>query len=182
MSDLLRHLRPSPCASPSGRGNAVAKAAGSVSHEERAGVRGGNFAIGSLAVLMAFAASKAIAEDLVPHPPKGGGEHCVADTDFMRRNHMAMMKHQRDETVHEGVRGKVFSIAACVNCHAVKGADGVPVSYENPAHFCRGCHDYAAVSIDCFECHSSRPATPKTAAVQGEETAALAAYLKERQQ
>ena len=70
---------------------------------------------------------------------------------------MTMMKHQRDDTVHEGVRGGKFSIGECVGCHAVKGDDGQPVSYESPKHFCRSCHDYAAVSIDCFECHSSRP-------------------------
>jgi hypothetical protein len=25
-------------------------------------------------------------------------------------------------------------------------------------HFCQSCHNYAAVKIDCFECHSSKPA------------------------
>jgi hypothetical protein len=115
-------------------------------------------AIAGLMVPQAFAESAAGPDSaLVPHPPKGRGEHCVADTDFMRRNHMTMMKHQRDKTVHQGVRGEPFSIASCVSCHAVKGVDGQPVSYESPMHFCRSCHDYAAVSIDCFECHASRP-------------------------
>ena len=45
----------------------------------------------------------------------------------------------------------------------VKGADGKPVSFASPKHFCRTCHDYAAVHIDCFECHASRPPA-KTAA------------------
>ncbi len=94
---------------------------------------------------------------LVPHPPKGRGEHCVEPTDFMRRNHMSMMMHQRDETVHEGVRGKPFSLAGCMECHVVKGTDGQPVTYSDSRHFCRSCHDFAAVSIDCFQCHSSRP-------------------------
>ena len=106
----------------------------------------------------ALIGSSARAEsNLVPHPPKGRGEHCVADTDYMRRYHMTMMKHQRDETVHDGVRSGKFSIGECAGCHAVKGEDGQPVSYESPKHFCRSCHDYAAVSIDCFECHASKP-------------------------
>jgi hypothetical protein len=120
--------------------------------------------------------------DLVPHPPKGRGEHCVADTGFMRRYHMTMMKHQRDETVHEGIRGGKFSLKGCVDCHAVKGTDGLPVSYENPKHFCRSCHDYEAVSIDCFECHASKPdmkpqaATADAGAARSET---LANYLQE---
>ena len=77
-----------------------------------------------IALLLALANASAFAEGLVPQPPKGKGEHCVAATEFMRRNHMSMMKHQRDETVHEGVRGKPFSLAGCVDCHAVKGAEG----------------------------------------------------------
>lgn len=130
----------------------------------------------------AFAESPAGAENaLVPHPPKGRGEHCVASTQFMRRYHMTMMKHQRDETVHEGVRGNPFSIAGCVDCHAVKGADGQPVRYDNPKHFCRSCHDYAAVSIDCFECHASRPGAKPLAAAAEPGTpgsTAMANYLQ----
>jgi predicted CXXCH cytochrome family protein len=109
-------------------------------------------------IAAALAGNAARAEsNLVPHPPKARGEKCVADTDYMRRYHMMMLKHERDETVHEGVRGGKFSIKECVSCHAVNGADGKPVSYESPQHFCRSCHDYAAVSVDCFECHASRP-------------------------
>ncbi len=112
----------------------------------------------------------ALAEDSAgrtPTPviPKGRGEHCVRDTAFMRRYHMTMLMHQRDDTVHEGVRGGDFSIRACVNCHAVQGADGQPVGYADPKHFCRSCHSYASVSIDCFECHASKPDPEKAAAI-----------------
>ena len=93
----------------------------------------------------------------VPHPPKGKGKKCVADTDFMRRNHMKMLLHQRDDTMHQGIRTKRFSLNECITCHAVKGADNKPVTVKSPKHFCRQCHDYAAVRIDCFECHASRP-------------------------
>ena len=120
----------------------------------------------------------------LPTIPKGKGDHCVRDTDFMRRYHMTMLKHQRDETVHEGVRGGDFSIKACVTCHVVNGADGQPVSYADPKHFCRSCHSYASVSIDCFECHASKPAAEQKAAQAGtsaadRDLAALNDYLRE---
>ena len=93
----------------------------------------------------------------LPQPPKGRGDVCVADTDFMRRNHMVMLKHQRDETVHKGIRTKQFSLKNCIECHAVEGPDARPVDISSPQHFCRACHDYAAVRPDCFECHASTP-------------------------
>ena len=93
----------------------------------------------------------------MPTIPKGRGDHCVRDNAFMRRYHMTMLMKQRDETVHEGIRGGDFSIRSCVNCHVVNDPDGQPVGYDNPKHFCRSCHDYESVSIDCFECHASKP-------------------------
>lgn len=119
----------------------------------------------------------------MPAIPKAQGEHCVRDNAFMRRYHMTMLYQQRDATVHEGVRGGDFSIAKCVTCHAVPGADGKPVSYSDPRHFCRSCHSYASVSIDCFECHASKPETPAKAASAGppdeSDLASLNAYLGE---
>ena len=95
---------------------------------------------------------------LLPVIPMGRGEACVEDTDFMRRNHMELLNHQRDEAVLKGVRSEQYSLQECLSCHAVYGADAIPVTVTSPAHFCRSCHDYAAVSIDCFQCHASRPA------------------------
>lgn len=92
-----------------------------------------------------------------PKPARGQGEKCVAETDWMRRNHMTVLMHQRDQTVHDGIRSMRFSLKGCIECHAVRGADSVPVTAASPAHFCRSCHDYAAVRVDCFECHASRP-------------------------
>jgi cytochrome c553 len=83
----------------------------------------------------------------------GRGGQCVDDPQFMRKNHMRMLRHQRDETVRQGIRGGRYSLAQCVNCHASKKDDNVLGSSE---HFCQGCHEYAAVHIDCFECHSSK--------------------------
>ena len=94
---------------------------------------------------------------LQPVIPMGQGDSCVEDIDFMRRNHMDLLKHQRDETMKEGIRGKPYSLKECLSCHAVNGPDAIPVTVSSPQHFCRSCHDYAAVSIDCFQCHASRP-------------------------
>jgi len=108
---------------------------------------------------LAYAAEKQSAANggLLPIIPMGQGDSCVEDTDFMRRNHMDLLKHQRDETMKEGIRGKPYSLKECLSCHAVDGPDAIPVTVSSPQHFCRSCHDYAAVSIDCFQCHASRP-------------------------
>ncbi len=136
----------------------------------------------------AFGAAQAAAEagrTPTPQPARPAtAEKCVADTDFMRRNHMKTLLHQRDETMHEGVRAKQFSLANCVSCHAVKGADGKAVAYSDPKHFCRTCHSYAAVRVDCFECHASRPDEKAKAADRGDgpgdpAVSALTAHVAE---
>jgi len=122
---------------------------------------------GMLAVVLlcmavaAYATENVTAESGVPMPliAMGQGDSCVADTDFMRRNHMNMLKHQRDETTQKGVRGEPYSLKECISCHVVNGPDAIPITTASPQHFCRSCHDYAAVSIDCFQCHASRPDT-----------------------
>jgi Pyruvate/2-oxoacid:ferredoxin oxidoreductase delta subunit len=94
----------------------------------------------------------------VPLPviDSGTAEQCVEPVEFMRRNHMELILHQRDETVHRGIRTKQQSLRNCINCHAVDAA-GQPVSLDDPQHFCVSCHRYAAVKIDCFQCHSGTP-------------------------
>ena len=93
----------------------------------------------------------------LPDIARGKGEFCVEDTDFMRRNHMNLLMHQRDETVQQGIREKKHSLKECISCHAVAGPDSMALTVASPKHFCRSCHDYAAVKIDCFDCHASRP-------------------------
>jgi hypothetical protein len=83
------------------------------------------------------------------------GERCVADTATMRRDHMRMLRHQRDDTVRAGIRGTQFSLKGCIDCHASVKTGSVAAA---PSDFCVACHAYAAVTIDCFECHASRPA------------------------
>ncbi len=92
----------------------------------------------------------------VPRPviePAQGGE-CVADPAFMRRKHMDLLRHQRDETVHAGVRGAKVNLKECIGCHASRSSGSVAAAQTN---FCVSCHSYAAVKIDCFECHATKP-------------------------
>jgi hypothetical protein len=93
----------------------------------------------------------------VPKPviePARGGQ-CVEDPAFMRRNHMELLKHQRDDTLRGGVRtGVKYSLKACIECHVSQTTQSVTASQTN---FCVSCHSYAAVKIDCFECHATHP-------------------------
>lgn len=117
-----------------------------------------------LAVAFAAAASaaevKKPARVPLPAVQTQPGEKCVEPTDVMRRDHMKFILHQRDETVHRGIRTVKHSFKNCVNCHAdprtssVLGKDG----------FCQSCHTYAAVKIDCFECHAATPEKDRAAA------------------
>ena len=109
------------------------------------------------AVAFADDGNGAASGTLTPVIPLGQGESCVEDTDFMRRNHMNLLKHQRNETMLKGVRSPQHSLKGCINCHVVMGPEAKPVTAASPDHFCRSCHDFAAVSIDCFQCHASRP-------------------------
>ncbi len=123
----------------------------------------------ALALLLALLTvpSMAPAQDgRVPGPviPEAKGERCVADTEYMRRYHMRELTHQRDETMHRGIRTKRFSLKECIACHASTDAEGRAVSINAPGQFCATCHEYAAVTIDCFQCHSAKPESPETAA------------------
>jgi len=125
--------------------------------------------VGRLTVVTLFVTAlfslAAVAGVPVPDIPKAihsiEGTQCVEKPSFMIRNHMKILFHQRKETVHEGIRTKKHSLKNCFTCHVVKGADGQPVTFKNPKHFCRVCHDYAAVQIDCFQCHTSVPGNDK---------------------
>lgn len=79
--------------------------------------------------------------------------NCVEPTDKMRRDHMNMILHQRDRTVHNGIRSAKHSLKGCIDCHA----DSKTNSVLGPDGFCQSCHSYSAVRMDCFECHSPSP-------------------------
>ena len=145
--------------SPGGRHQWIGKAGSAVS----AGARW--WVVGAMALLLA--ATGALAQDAgnrgsathgtVPAPviEAARGGQCVADAAFMRRNHMELLKHQRDDTLRGGIRTGKYSLKACIACHASQTSQSVT---SEPGNFCQSCHNYAAVKIDCFECHANKPA------------------------
>lgn len=86
------------------------------------------------------------------------GDKCVEPTDIMREQHMEFILHQRDETVHRGVRTSKHSLKNCISCHA----DPVTKSVLGKEGFCEACHAYAAVSMDCFSCHTDKATENKS--------------------
>ncbi|MDD4965046.1 MAG: hypothetical protein PHI11_14135 [Gallionella sp.] len=81
----------------------------------------------------------------------GQGGKCVKDPEWMRKNHMQLLKHQRDEAVRKGARDDKVSLKTCVECHASTKDNSVIARDDS---FCVACHRYEAVKLDCFECHS----------------------------
>ena len=109
-----------------------------------------------LAVALPVAAHEDGKSSRVPVPQHADkkGDKCVRDEDYMRRHHMDLLKHQRDETMRKGIRTTQYSLKNCIECHASKKNNSVIGSNEN---FCQSCHSYVGVRLDCFECHSSKP-------------------------
>lgn len=94
----------------------------------------------------------------LPDIPKATGEPHPEGNEYWRKNHMALLRHDRDLTLREGEREDIqASLQTCFDCHAVKDEAGAAVPVTDERHFCRVCHDYAAVKPDCFACHRSTP-------------------------
>ena len=106
------------------------------------------------------AASLATQAGGVPKPVIGieNPGKCIAPAEEMRRNHMEMLKHQRDLTLRQGVRGaaagKAASLNGCIECHASRQTGSVTGGKDG---FCESCHSYAAVRLDCWDCHQPKP-------------------------
>ncbi len=95
---------------------------------------------------------------ILPVIPKAvKGDKCVEDTAVMRRRHMDFLKHQRDETMHKGIRTSKYSLKNCLECHATEQTADAVDGHAPKGHFCENCHAYAGVTIDCFECHATKP-------------------------
>ena len=83
-------------------------------------------------------------------------KQCVASLDFMKTSHMRLLLDWRQAVVREGARdyvtpdGRRYAMSltnTCLRqCHTVK------------ADFCDRCHNYAAVSPPCWDCHLGSPA------------------------
>lgn len=108
----------------------------------------------TLLASLVIGVSGALAGVNKPVLERGKGERCVEDTDFMRRNHMVLLKHHRDETMRRGIRTTKHSLKGCVECHASSKTGSVAASKED---FCMACHTYTGVKLDCWDCHASKP-------------------------
>lgn len=117
--------------------------------------RFGALALALLALLSLFTLS---ACGPVPQPKVDIAQPgaCIAPVEEMRRQHPEMLQHQRDLTVHAGIRGAKASLNGCIDCHA--GTAGATRTAVNASGgFCDSCHAYAGVKLDCFECHAGTP-------------------------
>jgi len=114
-----------------------------------------------LLVLIGFMllSNPTIAETPFPtiHEPSDESLKCIQPEDEMRRNHMEYILHQRDITMHDGIRTETDSLAKCIDCHVEPGENGEVADHDSKDHFCNGCHQYASVQIDCFQCHADKP-------------------------
>jgi len=79
---------------------------------------------------------------------------CVAPREEMRRDHMEMLKHQRDRTMRLGERGAKVTLNGCIECHAASKTNGSVLGGKDG--FCESCHAYAAVKLDCWDCHQPK--------------------------
>jgi hypothetical protein len=116
--------------------------------------------------LLTLWAALAVADVSRPEIPKAKevanpDTKCVRPIDDMRKNHMNFILHQRDDTVRLGIRSekhKGTSLKECIDCHNAPGKDGKVARVSEAEHFCNACHNYAAVKVDCFDCHADKPA------------------------
>ncbi len=120
-------------------------------------LRGSFISFGLAGALLALAVQAAGNNFVVTGSRAANEKSCVEPTEFMRRNHMEVIKHQRDETVHGGIRSTKHSLAGCIACHGAKDPTGLPVPVNDHKQFCDTCHEFAAVQLNCFECHATVP-------------------------
>jgi len=124
----------------------------------------GYLAVFAGGVLLALSGAALAESSVVTKGSKAADmDACVAPTPQMRRNHMVYLKHERDETVHRGIRGRKFGLSGCVDCHTAHDPPGVAVPINAEGQFCESCHEFAAVNIDCFGCHRNTPQDPTAA-------------------
>jgi hypothetical protein len=67
-------------------------------------------------------------------------ENCVRDAEYMRFQHMDLLKETRERVIREGVKGGI-TLAGCGDCH------------RNRDRFCNRCHEAVTLNLDCFGCH-----------------------------
>ncbi len=123
-----------------------------------AAVRGRLIALAIVGALLAPCLEAQAKSYVVPDSRAARLEQCVEPTDVMRRNHMELIRHQRDRTVHQGIRSSKHSLAGCISCHVSYQGGPEPIPVVAEGQFCQTCHAHAAVTLDCFDCHATVPA------------------------
>ncbi|MCA0869243.1 hypothetical protein LCL97_00250 [Seohaeicola saemankumensis] len=138
-----------------------------------------------LPLVLMLAAGMSAAGDrssLWPDVPKATGAPHAEGNAYWRKHHMEMMRHDRDLTMRDGDRMIAASLKGCFDCHTVTDETGATVTYASEKHFCRSCHDFAAVKVDCFMCHRSTPdgvdETVDHAALTDRRAGDILAYLR----
>jgi hypothetical protein len=79
-------------------------------------------------------------------------KQCIESTEYMRKEHMNLLKSQwRETVVRTGIRtylssaGKEYDMSltqTCLGCHS------------NKEQFCDQCHNYVGVQPVCWNCHN----------------------------
>ena len=106
-----------------------------------------------------YAPAAGASDALLKLTPPIKGEQCVESKDFMRKEHMQLLKEWRNSVVREGVRmytsrdfpsqtHEISLNGTCLNCH------------EDKAGFCDKCHAYMDVSPNCWDCHTDAKGAP----------------------
>lgn len=78
-------------------------------------------------------------------------KQCVAPRAYMRNSHMDLLLAWRDDVVRRRVReyrsedGKIYEMSLTKTC--------LGQCHTNKAEFCDRCHNYAAVTAYCWDCH-----------------------------
>ncbi len=78
-------------------------------------------------------------------------KQCVAPLSTMRTSHMQLLMDWRDEAVRRNVHtytafnGRNFNVSLTGTC--------LTGCHTSKADFCDRCHNYAGVSVYCWDCH-----------------------------
>jgi len=116
-----------------------------------------------LAAVTVMVSLPAGAEGWTPRPTivKAKGEKCVKPTDVMRKRHFEFILPHGDEAEQRGIGTERYSLTECIECHATRDESGTYLPIDAKGQFCESCHSYAAVSMDCFQCHASTIVAPE---------------------
>ena len=87
-------------------------------------------------------------------------KQCVAPVEYMRTSHMNLLIDWRETVVRAGRRdftaagGKHYKMSLTPTCLDMS---------RRPKDFCDRCHEYAAVSPPCWNCHQDARAVQRSA-------------------